>query len=99
MNAHAAAIAVRIHAGKREIQVVDNGDGIPKNMLERIAEYETEAAGNQQQVYELSESNYLANIRRLSDCLTVASRHQYSKETFMKVLFIIVNLLLNYSAI
>lgn len=85
---------MRIHAGKREIQVVDNGVGMPKDMLEYIAEYK--AVGDQQQVYESSESSYLADIRRLSDRLTVASRHQYSKETFLKVLLIIN--LLNYLA-
>lgn len=98
MNAHASAIAVRIHAGKREIQVIDNGDGIPKDMLKHIAEY-SEAMGDQQQVYESFESNYLADVRRLSDCLTVASRYQCSKETFLKVLLVIVNLLLNYLTI
>jgi len=100
LNAQASAIAIRIHAGKREIQVIDNGNGIPKDMLRQIAEY-SEVMGDQQQVYELLESNYLADVRRLSDCLTVASRHQYSKETFLKVL--LVNLcyvmLLNYLAI
>lgn len=94
LNAQASAIAIRIHAGKREIQVIDNGDGIPKDMLKQIAEY-SEAMG--EQLYESLESNYLADVRRLSDCLTVASRYQYSKETFLKVLF--VNLLLNYLAI
>ncbi|XP_036139542.1 DNA mismatch repair protein Mlh3-like [Monomorium pharaonis] len=84
LNAHAAAIAVRIHAGKREIQIVDNGVGIPNNMLKRIAEYDAEVASNQQQV--LPELKYLANARRLSDRLTIASRYQHSKETFMKVL-------------
>ncbi|XP_011165155.3 DNA mismatch repair protein Mlh3 [Solenopsis invicta] len=82
LNSRAAAIAVRIHAGKRKIQVVDNGVGIPKDMLRCIAE--AEATDDQQQVCELPQSNYLADIRRLSDCLTIASRYQYSKETFMK---------------
>jgi len=98
LNAHAAAIAIRIHAGKREIQVVDNGVGITKDMLKRIAEYDAEAA-DQQQVYKLPELNYLANIRHLSNRLMIASRHQYSKETFLKVLFIIMNLLLNHLTI
>jgi len=95
LNAHAAAIAVRVHAEKRKIQVVDNGVGIPKDMLKRIAEYDAKAMGDQQQVYEPPVSNHrvLADIRRLSDCLTVSSRHQYSEETFMKVLLHIVNLL------
>ncbi|XP_071577185.1 DNA mismatch repair protein MutL [Temnothorax nylanderi] len=83
LNAHAAAIAVRIHAGKREIQVVDNGVGIPKDMLKHIAEYDSETV-DQQRVYEPPELNYLAEVRRLSDRLTVSSRLQYSKETFMK---------------
>ncbi|XP_024876264.1 uncharacterized protein LOC112457442 [Temnothorax curvispinosus] len=84
LNAHAAAIAVRIHAGKREIQVVDNGVGIPKDVLKHIAEYDSETAVDRQRVYEPPELNYLAEIRRLSDRLTVSSRLQYSKETFMK---------------
>ncbi|XP_011882576.1 PREDICTED: uncharacterized protein LOC105570181 isoform X2 [Vollenhovia emeryi] len=84
LNAHAAAIAVRLHAGKREIQVVDNGVGIPKDMLQRIAEYDSEATDDQQRIHEPSESNCLADIRRLSDRLTIASRYQCSRETFMK---------------
>lgn len=95
LSAHAAAIAVRIHAGKREVQVVDNGIGIPQDILEHIAEYE----GDRQRVCEpLPVSNYLADVRRLSDRLTVASRHQDSEGTFMKV-FIIVNFLLSYLTI
>ena len=99
MNAHAAAIAIRIHATKREIQVIDNGVGIPKNMLKHIAKYNAEVIGDQQQVCKLFESNNLADIRRSADRLTITSRHQYSEETFMKVLFIIVTSLLNYLAI
>ncbi|KYM85164.1 DNA mismatch repair protein Mlh3 [Atta colombica] len=85
LNAHAAAIAIRIHATKREIQVIDNGVGIPKNMLKHIAKYNAEVIGDQQQVCKLFESNNLADIRRSADRLTITSRHQHSEETFMKV--------------
>jgi len=59
-----------------------------KDMLQHVAEYDdAKAVGNQQRIYELIESNgrTLTNIRRLSDGLTVASRHRYSVDTFMKV--------------
>ncbi|XP_011692278.1 PREDICTED: uncharacterized protein LOC105452664 isoform X2 [Wasmannia auropunctata] len=87
LNADASAIAVRIHAGKREIHVVDNGVGIPKDVLKRTVKCDAEAVGNRQQVRELPETNYLTNICLLSDRLTIASRYQYSTETFMKVSF------------
>lgn len=101
MIAHAKAIAIRIHAGKREIQVIDNGIGISKDMLQHVAEYDIKTAGDQQRIYKLIESNNhtLTNIRRQSDGLTIASRHQYSVDTYMKVyvhlLLVIVNLLYN----
>lgn len=88
MIAHAKAIAIRIHAGKREIQVIDNGIGISKDMLQLVAEYDDiKTVGDQQRIYKLIESNNrtLTNIRRLSDGLTIASRHQYSVDTYMKV--------------
>ncbi|XP_018302163.1 DNA mismatch repair protein Mlh3 [Mycetomoellerius zeteki] len=85
LNAHATAIAIRIHTTKCEIQVVDNGVGIPKDMLKHIAKYDAEATiGDQQQVYKLLESNNLTDIRRLADRLMITSRHQYSEETFVK---------------
>ncbi|KAG5336580.1 MLH3 protein, partial [Acromyrmex charruanus] len=84
LNAHAAAIAIRIHTTKREIQVIDNGVGIPKDMLKHIAKYNAEVIGDQQQICKLLESNNLADIRRLADRLTITSRHQHSEETFMK---------------
>lgn len=88
MIAHATAIAIRIHAGKGEVQVIDNGVGISKNMLQHIAEYDdAKTVGDQQRIYKLIESNVrtLTNIRRLSDGLTIASRHRHSVDTFMKV--------------
>ncbi|XP_072756685.1 uncharacterized protein [Anoplolepis gracilipes] len=84
--AHATAIAIRIHAGKREVQIIDNGVGMSKAMLQHVAEYDN-TVGDQQQMYELIQSNKhtLKNIRRLSNSLTIASRHQYSADTFMKI--------------
>ncbi|KYM98135.1 DNA mismatch repair protein Mlh3, partial [Cyphomyrmex costatus] len=84
LNSHAAAIAIRIHATKREIQVIDNGVGISKNMLKHIAEYDAKAIDDQQRVCKLESANYLTNIRRMVDRLMITSRHQYSEETFMK---------------
>ncbi|XP_070525171.1 DNA mismatch repair protein MutL [Cardiocondyla obscurior] len=84
LNAQATAIAVRIHAEKREIQVVDNGVGISKDMLKNIAEYDSSIISDQQ-VYKSAESNYLTDIRSLTDRLMIASRHQCSTKTFMKV--------------
>ncbi|RLU15886.1 hypothetical protein DMN91_011642 [Ooceraea biroi] len=86
LNAHAAAIAIRIHIEKREIHVIDNGIGIPKDKLEHITDSKTETMGSQYQMCELNKlSNTLTNIRQLSDTLTIASRYQDSTETFMKV--------------
>jgi len=89
LNAHAAAIAIRIHIKKREVCVIDNGIGIPKDKLEHITEAEIETIGNQ--VYELNKLNStLTNIRQLSNILTIASRSEDSTETFMKVSLIIM---------
>lgn len=88
MIAHATAIAIRIHAGKREVQVIDNGVGMSKDLLQHVAEYnDAKTVHDQQRIYELIESNdrTLTNIRRLSDGLTIASRHRYSMDTFVKV--------------
>ncbi|XP_070151918.1 DNA mismatch repair protein MutL [Polyergus mexicanus] len=86
--AHATAIAIRIHAGKRKVQVIDNGVGMSKDLLQRVAEYnDAKTIDDQQRIYELIESNdrTLTNIRRLSDGLTIASRHRYSMDTFVKI--------------
>jgi len=71
LTAHAKAIAVRIHVEKRNVQVIDNGIGIPKDMLEHITELNNQV---------------LTSIRCLSDSFIIASRYQRSMETFMKVL-------------
>lgn len=66
-------------------------------MLQHVAEYDAKTIGDQRRIYELIKSNdrTLTNIRRLSDGLAVASRHRYSTNTFIKVLFLIVNLFHN----
>ncbi|XP_067207210.1 DNA mismatch repair protein MutL-like isoform X2 [Linepithema humile] len=70
LTAHAKAIAIRIHVEKRNVQVIDNGVGIPKDMLEHMTELNNQV---------------LTSIRCLSDSFTIASRYQHSMETFMKV--------------
>lgn len=92
LTAHAAAIAIRIHTEKRQIQVIDNGFGIQKNALNHIGEYDSKAANNQHGMYDLSESNnrMLISIRHLSDTFTIASRYKNSMETFMKVSSLII---------
>jgi len=89
LSAHATAIAIRIHIKKREIYVIDNGIGIPRDKLEHITKAEIETIGNQ--VYESNKLNStLTHIRQLSNILTIASRSEDSTKTFMKVLLIIM---------
>ncbi|XP_032677525.1 DNA mismatch repair protein Mlh3-like isoform X2 [Odontomachus brunneus] len=87
LTAHAAAIAIRIHTEKRQIQVIDNGIGIQKDTLNHIGEYDSKATNNQYGMYNLSESNnrMLISIRHLSDAFTIASRYKDLMETFMKM--------------
>lgn len=87
LAAQATAIAIRIRAEKREIRVIDNGVGMQESMLEDVAEYNAKIISNRRRMYGLIESSNctLINIRRLSDTLTVVSRHRHSTETFMKV--------------
>lgn len=93
LAARSAAIAIRIHTEKREIHVIDNGIGIREDALEDIAQYDVEIESEERQTSDptaTSSNRILTNIRRLSDTLTVTSRHRYSTETFMKVRFTVV---------
>lgn len=89
--AHTTAVAIRVHVKKHEIQIIDNGIGIQKDALNRIGEYNTKTTSNQQEAYDLSESNnrMLISIRHCSNFFTIASRYRDSMETFMKVSIII----------
>ncbi|XP_014468583.1 PREDICTED: DNA mismatch repair protein Mlh3-like [Dinoponera quadriceps] len=95
LAAHAAAIAIRIHTEKREIQVIDNGNGIRQDTLESIGECNAKTMNNQQGTYDLSESNnrMLISIRHLSDSFTIASKYRNSMETFMKRIGIFLHVL------
>ncbi|XP_020282763.1 DNA mismatch repair protein Mlh3-like isoform X2 [Pseudomyrmex gracilis] len=90
LAANAAAIAIRIHVGKREVHVIDNGIGISQSALKRIGEYDDDKKPvvGEKRKYELNKSSgrTLTNIRSSSDGLTIASRYRDSTNTFMKVL-------------
>ncbi|XP_076634703.1 DNA mismatch repair protein MutL [Colletes latitarsis] len=85
LNANATAIAIRIDANERKIQVVDNGIGITKERLKTIAEYnEQRTYWNVQDICN-SRKQTLVNIRRLSDAMLITSRYYNSFKTFIKV--------------
>ena len=88
LNANATAIAIRIYVKERNIQVVDNGTGIPKQILNTVAEYDMQNAdkGNILDIYNCTSKNQtLANIRRLSGAVMISSRYYISSTTYMKI--------------
>lgn len=88
LAANASAIAIRIHTEKREIQIIDNGIGMTRDMLKYIGEYDVRTIIDDQHNSTELTNHTLTNIRRLSNTLTISSRYHLSTETFMKVLFI-----------
>ncbi|XP_076662565.1 DNA mismatch repair protein MutL [Halictus rubicundus] len=85
LNAESTAIAIRFHAGKRKIQVVDNGVGIPRDGLTATAEYNDRGARFNVEDICNARKQTLASIRRLSDVMMITSRHRDSPRTYMKV--------------
>ncbi|XP_078038712.1 DNA mismatch repair protein MutL [Augochlora pura] len=85
LNAKASAIAIRFHAQKRKIQVVDNGVGISRNKLTAVAEYNDHRTGWSVEDNCNTRKQTLTNIRRLSDVMMISSRHRDSSQTYMKV--------------
>ncbi|XP_076247458.1 uncharacterized protein LOC143187253 [Calliopsis andreniformis] len=85
LNANATAIAIRIHADKRKIQIVDNGIGISKKELETVAEYESKNSDCCKTQCVCDSQKTLVNIRRLCDAMLITSRYYNSSKTYMKV--------------
>ncbi|XP_066601150.1 LOW QUALITY PROTEIN: uncharacterized protein [Prorops nasuta] len=81
LNARATSIAIRLHIGRRKIQVIDNGIGIFEDKLRDIGED-----------YKRNENNYpkskesLLKIREASSLLIITSRYKDSTKTLSKVL-------------
>ncbi|CAL7943092.1 unnamed protein product [Xylocopa violacea] len=86
LNANATSIAIRIHGKKRNIQVIDNGVGIPKIQLKTIGEYNSENL-YRSNIYNICNrrKQTLINIRRLSNAVLIASRYYNSFTTCMKI--------------
>ncbi|XP_076685506.1 DNA mismatch repair protein MutL [Andrena cerasifolii] len=88
LNANSTAIAIRIYVKERYIQVVDDGAGIPKQVLDTVAEYDMQNAYNWS-ILDIcncnSKNQTLANIRRLSDAVMISSRSYTSPTTYMKI--------------
>ncbi|XP_076281505.1 DNA mismatch repair protein MutL [Lasioglossum baleicum] len=85
LNAETTAIAIRLHAEKRKIVVVDNGAGIARDRLTALADYnDCSVRWNVQDICNTRKQT-LASIRRLSDVMIISSRHRDSSRTYMKV--------------
>ncbi|XP_034186040.2 DNA mismatch repair protein MutL [Osmia lignaria lignaria] len=87
LSANATSIAIRIHAEKRKIQVIDNGVGIPKENLKVLAEYKDEDSYNNWDIHKIyyTKKQTLVNIRKLSNALLISSRHCDSSKTYTKI--------------